>query len=175
MNVLVGYASAHGSTAEIAEFIGNILKQRGLSVTVSNVTAVSTVGSYDAFILGSAIHEGMWLNEMSQFLVRFEDELKSAPVAFFITCIRVLEPDGYEHSLEKYVNHRVLNELNVKALTAFAGRLELDAVDWEERWILAARYDGLQPPGTFNNDFRNWSAIEAWATQVAEMLLPVQS
>ncbi len=172
MNILIGYASAHGSTAEIAEFIGRELAQRGFTITVRNVADVESVDEYDAFVLGSAIHAMMWLTEMSQFLEHFKDKFQEAPVAFFITCIRVLESDGYEHVLQEYVNHRVLDQLNLKSLTAFAGRLEMSAVDWDERWTLAARYDGVTPPGTYNNDFRDWDTISAWAQQIADILSP---
>ena len=171
MNVLVGYASAHGSTAEIAEFIGKELAKRDFNVTVSNVADVQSLDGYDAFVLGSAIHAQMWLTEMSQFLERFRGKLTNMPVAFFITCIRVLEPDGYEHSLHDYVNHRILKQFHLKELTAFAGRLEMDAVDWNERWTLAARYDGAEPPGNYNQDFRNWQTIQAWSQKVADKFL----
>lgn len=172
MNILVGYASVHGSTAEIAAAIAKELQQRDFNVTLRNVADVTSVEEYDAFVLGSAIHAQMWLTEMSQFLERFEAKLKTAPVAFFITCIRVLEPDGYDHAIQEYVNHRVLDTFPIVSLTAFAGRLELNAVDWEERWTLAARYDGKEPPGSYNHDFRDWKAIRAWANQVADKLLP---
>jgi menaquinone-dependent protoporphyrinogen IX oxidase len=84
----------------------------------------------------------------------------------------VLEKDGYEHALKEYVNHRMLDALNIKSVTAFAGRLELNAVDWEDRWTLAARYDGKEPPGSYNRDFRDWHKIRAWAHEVADKLLP---
>lgn len=170
MKVLLGYASAHGSTAEIAQSIAKVFEEHGLQTEVANVATVESVADYDAFVLGSAIHAGMWLTEMSQFLAKFGAELTAKPVYFFVTCIRILEEGGYQHVVEEYVNHNVLDKIGVQAVTAFAGRLELNAVDWEERWTLAARYDGSQPPGTYNNDFRDWDAIRAWAVKIAEQL-----
>jgi menaquinone-dependent protoporphyrinogen oxidase len=171
MKILVGYASAHGSTAEIAEFIGKELADRDFDVTVMNVADVTNVDAYNAFVLGSAIHAGMWLAEMSQFFERFQAKLKTAPIAFFVTCVRVLEEGGYEHVMREYINHKVLDPLNIREITAFAGRLEMNAVDWDERWTLAARYDGLRTPGTYNNDFRDWQAIRRWARRMADHLL----
>jgi menaquinone-dependent protoporphyrinogen oxidase len=172
MKLLIAYASAHGSTVEIAEFIARELREHDFDVTVLNVVNVDSVDAYDAFILGSAIHATMWLHEMSQFLERFEAALKVKPVLFFVTCIRVLEPGGEQHVLREYGNHPVLDKLKLKALTAFAGRLELSAVDWDERWTLAARYDGKAPPGHFNHDFRDWEKIRDWARSAADLLLP---
>jgi menaquinone-dependent protoporphyrinogen oxidase len=170
MNVLVGYASAHGSTAEIARFMADILEERGLKATVSSVAEIESVDAYDAVVVGSAIHGGMWLTEMSQFLAKFADALAKKPVYVFITCIRVLEEGGYQHSIEEYVNHSVLDKIGVRDVAAFAGKLEMNAVDWQERWTLSARYDGSEPPGTYNNDFRNWDTIRAWTVKVVEQL-----
>ncbi|MBE0688492.1 MAG: hypothetical protein IH587_00040, partial [Anaerolineae bacterium] len=108
MNVLVGYASAHGSTAEMAEFIGRLLRAYDVNVTVSALNDVQDCSDYDLFVLGSAIHAGMWLQEMSLFLERCADALKSHRTNLFITCIRVLEPNGVEHCLEYYVHQPTL-------------------------------------------------------------------
>ena len=174
MKLLVAYASAHGSTAEIAEFIGKELGKREFDVTVQDTAEVQSLEGYDALVLGSAIQAGMWLTEMSQFLDRFQPVLAVKPIFFFVTCIRVLEPDGYKHVMQEYLYHQVLDKMNIKAVTAFAGRLELDAVDWDERWTLAARYDGANPPGTYNRDFRDWNKIRAWSQHIADILLPAE-
>lgn len=171
MKILVAYATAHGSTAEVAEFVGKILREREYDVTVANVTAVDNAPDYDVFVLGSAVHGGMWLTEMSQFLERFETVLVERPLFFFLTCIRVLEEGGYEHAVENYVNHDVLEQFSMRELTAFAGKLDLTQVDWDERWTLAARYDGASAPGSFNRDFRDWDAIRQWTSRVADQLL----
>ncbi len=171
MNILVGYASAHGSTAEIAEFIGKVFEERQMSVTVANVADVQSVDAYDAFVLGSAIHAGMWLTEFSQFLSRFEDHLVKKPSYMFIACIRVLEADGYQHSVENYVNHAVTDRLDIREIHPLAGKLQMNVVDWNDRWTLAAQFDGSHAASSYNNDFRNWDAIRESATHVANKLL----
>ena len=170
MKILVGYASAHGSTAEIAQEIGKVLAEYQYTVTVADVAEVTAVDDYDGFILGSPIHAAMWLTEMSQFLSRFNDQLAVKPFYFYITCIRVLEADGMEHVIKEYVNHAVLNRLHVRETTAFAGKMTLQDVDWDERWTLAARFDGQNPAGSYNSDFREWDKIRQWARHVADGL-----
>lgn len=172
MKILVGYASAHGSTAEVAQYIGDTLEERQFNVTVANVTDIQSVDQYDAFILGSAIHAGMWLKELSQFLTQFGGSIKGKPFYLFVTCIRVLEPDGYQFVIDNYVHHHVIDPLGVREVQPFAGKLDLNQVDWDERWTLAARYDGSVMPGSYNHDFRNWDVIKAWAMRVADALLP---
>ena len=61
MQVLVGYASAHGSTRQIAERVGSRLSKAGVAVLVAPVAELEDIGHYDAVVLGSAIHNGAWL------------------------------------------------------------------------------------------------------------------
>lgn len=172
MKVLVAYATTHGSTGEIAEFIGGVLKERDLEVTVARVNQIQSVEGYDAFVVGSPIYGGMWLTEMSQFLEKFSDELTSKPVYFWIVCIRVLEEDGYEAAKQEYVHKPTMEKIGVKDLGIFAGKLELESIDWNERWTLSARYEGKELPGTHNDDYRDWNAIRAWTTNVRDRLSP---
>jgi len=172
MKVLVAYATTHGSTAEIAEFMGGVLKERDLDVTVARVGQIQSVQGYDAFILGSPIYGGMWLTEMSQFLEKFSAELASKPVYFWIACIRVLEPDGLKAAQTEYVYKPMLEKVGVKEVSVFAGKLNLDVIDWNERWTLSARYDGKELPGKHNNDYRDWNAIRAWITTIRDHLAP---
>lgn len=172
MNLLVAYSSAHGSTAEIAAFVGARLRERHFEVTVARVEDVQTLAGCDAVVLGSAVHGGRWLPAMGRFLNRFRADFAQRPVYLFLTCIRVLEPDGPEHVVKNYVDYDQLAALNLRAVQPFAGRLEMGSIDWNERWTLAARYDGRAAPDSFNRDFRDWDAIRAWADQVADALLP---
>jgi menaquinone-dependent protoporphyrinogen oxidase len=58
IRVLVAYASKYGATAEIAEKIGQVLRQAGLQVDVSPVNHISDLTPYRAIVLGSAIYMG---------------------------------------------------------------------------------------------------------------------
>ncbi|MBL8119538.1 MAG: hypothetical protein JNJ78_18560 [Anaerolineae bacterium] len=73
-----------------------------------------------------------------------------------------------EHVLEFYTVPEFMSKLNVRAITAFAGKLDLQNVDWHERWTLSARYDGSSWPSNFDGDFRDWDKIRAWANQIVQ-------
>jgi menaquinone-dependent protoporphyrinogen oxidase len=170
MRILVAYASAHGSTKEVAEFIGRMLSVYNARVSVMNVVDVNDISEYEAFVLGSAIHGGLWLHEMCAFTDRFGSRLAQKPSYFWINCIRALEPDGREHALEYYVDHKTLRSFNVRDIAVFTGRLNVDAIDRREQWFLAANYDGKLMPGTIKHDFRDWEAIALWANRIAKDL-----
>jgi menaquinone-dependent protoporphyrinogen oxidase len=170
MRVLIAYASVHGSTAEIAQYIGRTLEEKGLKVQIEDVKAIKALGHYDAFVLGSPIHGGAWLPEMTSFIKDQAEKLAQAPVYLWVTCIRVLEAYGMDHVLEHYMHHDLLRSIGARAPVAFAGKLDLNAVDWNERWTLAARYDGSTWPSHFDGDFRDWDKIREWTVQVAAEL-----
>lgn len=170
MKILIAYATVHGSTREVAEFMKSILEGHGFEVVTANVKDITSVEEYDAFVLGSAIYGGMWLTEMSHFLTNQQAQLAAKPVYFWITCIRVLESDGREHALQYYVHRDMLRQIGNRDVGIFAGKLKLDEIDWNERWTLSIRYDGKEMPGTFNDDYRDWDAIKAWTEQVASGL-----
>ena len=66
--VLVAYATKYGATTEIAEKIGQVLRQAGLSADVLPVDRVGDLSTYRAVVLGSAVYIGQWRKEAVRFL-----------------------------------------------------------------------------------------------------------
>lgn len=170
MKVLIAYATAHGSTAEVAQRMGEILQENDLTVDVENVVNIKSVAGYDAYIIGTAIHSGNWLNEAHKFIIDFADELAEKPTYCWVTCIRVLESHGYDWVLNNYMPPWLLKTLNVQELTAFAGKLDLDEVSMDEEWALALKYDGQRSARDHDGDFRDWNLIRDWTENVAQKL-----
>ncbi len=142
----------------------------GAEITCAAVETVENVKDYDAFILGSAIHEGIWLRSMMLFIDKFEGELAQKPVYFFVTCIRIAEADGYEHVMKNYMYTPTLEKLKVRNVNAFGGAIQLKEIDWNERWTLGLRYDGTNLQSRLNADYRDWYAIGAWVISIAKDL-----
>src|SRR5437868_11497529 len=70
MTVLIAYASKHGSTQGIAERIAEKLRQLGKEAEARSVDAVEDPGSYEAFVIGSAVYYGSWLKEAIRINLR---------------------------------------------------------------------------------------------------------
>lgn len=163
-NILIAYSSTHGSTAEIAAFIGDKLIQMGHSARVMHISLVEDVRDYDTIVLGAPVQAGIWSYDMQAFIHRHKVVLKEATVYGFFTCIRILEPGGHEHVMRYYVP-AVIRNLAVEVVP-FAGCLHHDTIDWAERWLLYLRYDGRQLIEEMNGDFRDWGAIAGWAERI---------
>lgn len=168
MKILIVYASEHGSTREIARHMQTQLIDRRLSVDIASAETVKSLADYAVVIAGTAIQNGMWLPAMSRFVQTFRSELETKAFFFWITCMRVLEPDGQEHVREHYLRTEMLDKIGTRLYTAFAGRLELDKIVFSERWLLSVQYDGYQAVNELKGDFRNWNEINQWIGQVAE-------
>jgi menaquinone-dependent protoporphyrinogen oxidase len=171
MNVLVTYASRHGSTAEIAERIGTGLAAAGLVVEVKPVTQVRDVTPYDAVVIGAAAYLFHWMKEASTFVKRHRIDLRQRPVWIFSS-----GPLGEEKVDEE--GRDVLEAARPKEFPelreavqprgeeVFFGAWDpsAPAVGLAERVVrrMPAARDAL-PAG----DFRDWAAIDAWAAQIA--------
>lgn len=172
MKLLVTYASPHGSTAEVAIFIGRALHTYDIDVVVAHADDVTDVSDYDAFMIGSPIHSSMWLPSLSRFMFRFESELAQKPVYMFLMCIIALETGGREKARENYLWEEALERLNIPLdnIEFFAGKLNWSSIDGDERWLISTHYEGKEVPGMSQSDYRDWKAIAAWVHDVAYRL-----
>lgn len=174
MKVLVVYASVHGSTAEVAAFIGRNLRVYDLDVTVSHADNVRSVDSFDVIVMGSAVHASMWLPSLTQFMARFESDLQQKQLYMWLSCIVVLEENGIHKAYETYLWDEALKRINLSRenITMLAGKLDWDKLSGEERWLLGTNYEGKELPGSQRGDFRDWAAISNWAHYIAWEINP---
>ncbi len=178
MNVLVAYATKHGATKGIAERIGATLGAEGLTVTVRPVTEAGGLAGYDAFVIGSAAYMGAWLGEATTFVRRNLSALGQRPVWLFSS-----GPVGTETVDKKGHDVLVTSEPNefaefATALRARGKRVFFGAYDPDAPAVgiaegLMERFLRVMPavrevlPA---GDFRDWSAIEGWASGIAHEL-----
>lgn len=81
--VLVGYATRMGSTAEIAEAIGEELRAQGHIVLVSNCQTAPPPTEFDAVILGSPIYLRGWDKSVVSYLRTHVRDLAERPTWLF--------------------------------------------------------------------------------------------
>lgn len=168
MAVLVAYASAHGSTREIAERIAGRLSACGLEVDVLPVGEDADVTRYDAVVLGSAIHDQAWLPEAAAFVDRSVDELASRQVWLFSVGMpgalagpwrdvakkeEAVVVAGFRDAIGPR-EHRLFSGVVRREHLPRRGRLAFKA--------LGGRY----------GDFRDWDEIDDWADGIGRELAP---
>ena len=165
---LIAYASRAGSTAEVAETVGDVLRESGIDVDVRSVKDVTGIAGYDSLVLGSAIWAGKPLPEMLRFAADHRDAMARLPVACFILCdtLRESTPANRQVALGYLAPLRKL--LEPVSAGMFAGRRDFSTVHPVLAWVLMRLFHLAE------GDWRNWEQIRAWAVTVASQLAGVQ-
>jgi menaquinone-dependent protoporphyrinogen oxidase len=160
MRVLVAVASRHGSTAEIADKIGEVLTAAGIDTDVRAPGEVLGVSQYDGVILGSGVYAGRWLAPAKQLAERESEALRSRPVWLFSSgpvgdpAKPAAEPVDVDPVRKRTdaIDHRV-----------FPGKLDRQELGFGERAIVLAVHAA-------EGDFRPWGAVTTWAEGIARTL-----
>jgi menaquinone-dependent protoporphyrinogen oxidase len=160
MRILVSVASRHGSTAEIADKIGEVLAAAGIDVDVRAPDQILSVAHYDGVILGSGVYAGRWLGPAKQLAERETADLRSRPVWLFSSgpvgdpAKPAAEPVDVD-LVRKWtgaIEHRI-----------FPGKLDRQELGFGERAIVLAVHAA-------EGDFRPWEDVTAWAEAIARTL-----
>lgn len=193
--ILVGYTTNSGSTAEVAEAIGEELSRLGLEVDVRRLEETQDVAGYAGVVVGAPMIMG-WHRGALKFLKRHREALKGMPLALFFTCMSLtqtgetqvggvplfLDPalpqepktPGRLTIKERYA--RVSNYLHGALQAAepslpvsaafFGGKLEFFRLKFLQM-LFVMIIIGAKP-----GDRRNWPAVRLWAADLAPLLIP---
>jgi menaquinone-dependent protoporphyrinogen oxidase len=163
--VLVAYATKYGATAEIAEKIGQVLRQAGLPTDVLPADRVGDLSAYQAVVLGSAVYIGQWRKEAVKFLKANETVLAEKPVWLFSS-----GPTGEGDPVELVQGWQfpgklqpIADRIGPRDIAIFHGAVDANKLNFIEKWLLK---NVKAPVG----DFRDWEAITPWATAIAAAL-----
>jgi menaquinone-dependent protoporphyrinogen oxidase len=166
-NVLIAYASEHGSTRGVAERLAARLGERGVRVEVRSVIDVDGVGAYDAVVLGSGVYNQRWIPSATAFL-----RDNAAPLAARQVWLFSVGSFGDTHRGIGRLMKREPKEIGEFQRTihprdyrVFAGRIE------RHQWPLPSRLFFRAFGGRFG-DNRDWPQIDAWAESIARVLQP---
>ena len=162
MKVLVTAASRYGSTREIGDRIAVVLSDGGFEVVVCAPEAVDGVDEYDAIVVGGAVYAGRWPRDGRELLAREAAGLASKPVWVFSSgpVGDPPKPLGLPEGIAE-----LLDPISPRQHVVFCGKLDRTVLRLGDKAIAAA----LNAP---EGDFRDWTAVEAWAETVRAALAP---
>lgn len=184
--VLVAYATMAGSTAEVAEAVGEQLRAAGHQADVIHIEQVGELGTYDAVVVGAPMILG-WHRAALRFLRKNRRALQRVPLAVFVMAISLTQtaemgvndtPLFLDDQLpkppkrpgrltfrERYARLssyarpilRAARPAKPASIAFFGGRLEYGRLKW---WGVLFVMLVIQATA---GDRRNWEAIRAWA------------
>jgi menaquinone-dependent protoporphyrinogen oxidase len=156
--VLVAFATKMGSTRGIANAVGAELLRHGLAVDVRDVREVSSLGDYQAVVLGSAVYLGRWRAEATRFVRQHTADLARSKVWLFESGWM-----GKKSSAPLATSGGCTRAQSVgtAAPIVFGGCLDPALATGPIERMVARRMAG---------DYRDWDEIRAWATTIADVL-----
>jgi menaquinone-dependent protoporphyrinogen oxidase len=166
-SVLVGYATRYGSTQEVAEAVAATLRECGLEVDIQPMRKVRTLAGYSAVVLGAPLYMFRWHKDARRFLSRHHEALTERPVAVF-----ALGPT-HDDEKERQDSRAQLDKELAKFpwLTPVALEMFVGKYDPAKLRFPVNLFAGKEPA----SDLRDWTAIRAWASNLAVKFQPALS
>ncbi len=191
--ILVAYTTDSGSTADVAQAIGEELRGDAVQVEVRRIEEVSSVEPYAAAVIGAPMILG-WHKKAIKFIQTHQPALSGMPVAYFITAMSLTQTPQTEIAgtpifvdgglakppkdasrlgfKERYALPAHYLEPALKAapqirpvsVAYFGGKLNLFRLSWWAKLFVLIVIQAT--PG----DYRNWTAIKEWAVALRQKL-----
>ncbi|MFC4786287.1 flavodoxin domain-containing protein [Nocardioides sp. MAHUQ-72] len=172
MTVLVVYGSRYGATQGIAERIAETLRACGQQVDVEEGSEFIDAKRYDAFVIGSAAYQGSWLEGPVEFVMHHVDLLAERPVWLFSSGpLGRPDSEADRRGQLEVTRPRQFAEMEEalapRGAQVFYGALQPEKLRRFDRLVRRVpRGRQLLPAG----DFRDWTAVDEWARQIAAEL-----
>ena len=184
--ILVTYATMAGSTAEVAQVVGEELTRSGFQVAVLPLSEVQNLDDYAGVVVGAPMILG-WHREARRFLKQHRKTFLHIPLAVFAMAISLTQtgetsldgvPITVDEKLPKapekagslsfkeryarlasYVQPilKAANPAKPVSIGVFGGRMEYGRLKW---WAVLFVMVIIQARA---GDLRNWDAIRLWA------------
>lgn len=139
MKVLIAYTTKKGSTREVAEKVGEVLKSKGMEVKVSDLKDKPKPEGFDATIVGAPIMMGSLLHRAPDFVKKHLKTLKDKSFACFALGGTLAEDTEENRAIMLKKLEKITDKIKPVDIGLFGGRYEK------------------------KGDYRDWNKITAWA------------
>ena len=166
--VLVAYDSKHGSTADIAEKIGDVLCENGFRVDMRPALKVEDISPYDAIVIGSPMYYATFLPGALKFLERHRNILAVKKVALFVTSTSVDKETGMVNKnhlsliysvLKKFPEIKIIEPIGLMpGKFYFKEIFPVEVINFKQ-----ADYDE-------RGDLLNFDFVRSWTEEIAILL-----
>ncbi len=153
----------------MAEAVAATLRERGLAVDIQPMREVLTLDQYRAVVLGAPLYMFHWHKDALHFLAQHREALTQRPVAIFV--LGPFHADGKEFQEVREQLEKELAKfpwLIPAAIAIFGGKFDPQKLTFPYNLVPALK----NMPAS---DVRDWTAIRAWASNLATQLRPAVS
>jgi menaquinone-dependent protoporphyrinogen oxidase len=153
--ILIAYATKHGSTHEVAEAIAGWLADAGVETHTLSAAKVDDLDEYSAVVLGAPLYMGHWHRDARAFTRRHRRALEEKPLAVFALG-PIKDEQGQWRGAREQLD-RELRGLHPVGVGLFGGAIVPETLHFPFSHM---------PAG----DLRDWDVIRAWAAELPELL-----
>jgi menaquinone-dependent protoporphyrinogen oxidase len=156
--ILIAYATKHGSTHEVAETIAARLAEAGVETHTLPVDRVRSLDEYDAVVLGAPLYMGRLHHDARAFLRRHRAALAEKPLAVFALGPVQDEPKQWDDA-DRQLYGTLAHYPGVEPVSVglFGGAIVPETLHFPFSHL---------PAG----DLRDWDAIDEWAARLPDRL-----
>ena len=169
--VLIAYCSRSGSTAEVAQAIGETMRAAGVLADVKPLAEIESVAHGRAVMLGTALYIGHFPKEFHQFVTRFQKELEAVRPWIFV--LGPTEKDrkqfaaAEEQARKELGRHPWLRAADVRIL---GGKFDPRHLNLPFPMSLMTKLPANPMRKLPPSDIRDWDWIRRWTEAIAEQL-----
>lgn len=160
--ILITYGSKAGSTAQVAEAIGEEMQKAGARVSIQPVEVVKDISPYDAVVVGSAVRIFRILGKVRNFLRKHKRNFRIIPTAYFLVCLTMSEDTPANVEQATKFAKPMLKTTEPVSLGLFGGCIDPDKLTG-----FAAKTMASLP----KEDHRDWVKIRDWARETHKKLI----
>lgn len=157
LDLLIVYATRHGSTREVAAAIWRELGD-DYRAEVKAAEDVRNLDGVRAVVLGGCLYMGHWHHDAVRFLKRFRSELAEIPLAVYALGPKTMAAEDVAGS-RKQLEHALarVTEIDPRSVAVFGGVINPKKL-----------------PFPFNHlpksDARDWDEIRSWTRELPDAL-----
>ena len=166
--LLIAYSSSEGQTLKVAEFIAEVIRERGHLADIADVAMLSGAHlekDYDAVILGASIHAGRHQKSMVHFAKKYASRLDDLATAFYSVSLTSVSKDPvHRNQATEYVN-TFIKEVDwvPDRIWYVAGALPYRKYSLLKRLVVrqAVKQEGGDIDTSRNYEYTDWNELRA--------------
>ena len=167
--MLIAYVTRSGSTAEVAEALGESLREAGIKADALPMTNVESVPEGKPVILGAALYVGHFPKEFHQFVAHNRAALTRLHPWVFVMGPTENEPRHFESARQQaekqLAKYPWLRPIEVRI---FGGKFDPRTLTLPFPMSLIMNLPGNPMSKLPASDIRDWEGIRAWAKSIAD-------
>lgn len=149
MNIIIIYATKHGSTGKIVDIIKDKLIEHEVTIINLNREEAPEPSQYDRILIGGSVYMGRLQKKTSQFLQKHHDKLLNKEIGLFL-CGMTEDEKEIEELIKRVFPEDLLE--HARAADLLGGEFLLDKLNFFERFIVKKVGKVTQSQSKINNE-----------------------